>query len=515
MQALCKAADDYGIKVIVDIVANHLANNGSAGLSNTASTMGASSTDTTWCSTAVAEVNKFKNFFDGTTEYLGYSTDYNTTYNERGTSGVVISKLDGSGYVKLTANKMADGNYTDQVSGNTFTVSNGYITGTFGSTGVAVVYNTSESASTDDSSTSTSSTSDTDTLYLVPNSNWTTAGARFAMYLFNSSTGSYAWADMTDSDSDGTYEGTVPDGTWDYVIFCRMNGSSSSNSWSYVWNQTNDLALSDSYNCYTITSGAWSYGGGTNPGGGSTTTTGDYNIYIYGGDLYVNCSGDGLDSNGGLYLYGGTQAVFSMQSGGDNSPVDADGTVSIQGASIFAAGSRGADGSAQSSWFGSSQKYTSSTTGYTAGKIINTKAGSSGSVVFSYALPKSVNFIMASYPSTVSSNTPSFATATSVTACKGGSWSHTWNSGSVSNGVKTYTCTKCGATEKQTVPVTVSVAACDHSVDQEAVADEGCSVTFAGDSGVSAITVYHTQDYTGASESIAATGTTVSRSSAT
>ncbi|MEE0875370.1 MAG: carbohydrate-binding domain-containing protein [Ruminococcus sp.] len=261
--------------------------------------------------------------------------------------------------------------------------------------------------------------------------------------------------------------------------------------------------------------GGFNPGGGTNPGGGSTTTTGDYNIYIYGGDLYVNCSGDGLDSNGGLYLYGGTQAVFSMQSGGDNSPVDADGTVSIQGASIFAAGSRGADGSAQSSWFGSSQKYTSSTTGYTAGKIINTKAGSSGSVVFSYALPKSVNFIMASYPSTVSSNTPSFATATSVTACKGGSWSHSWNSGTTSNGIKTYTCTKCGATEKQTVPVTVSVADCDHSVDQEAVADEGCSVTFAGDSGVSAITVYHSQDYTGASESISATGTTVSRSSAT
>ena len=31
LQALCEAADDYGIKVIVDIVANHLANNGSDG----------------------------------------------------------------------------------------------------------------------------------------------------------------------------------------------------------------------------------------------------------------------------------------------------------------------------------------------------------------------------------------------------------------------------------------------------------------------------------------------------
>ena len=78
-------------------------------------------------------------------------------------------------------------------------------------------------------------------------------------------------------------------------------------------------------------------GGGFNPGG-NTQTTGSYNIYIYGGDLYVNCNGDGIDSNGGLYLYGGTQAVFSMKSGGDNSPIDADGTISIQGATVFTAG---------------------------------------------------------------------------------------------------------------------------------------------------------------------------------
>ena len=263
-------------------------------------------------------------------------------------------------------------------------------------------------------------------------------------------------------------------------------------------------------------------GGGFNPGGGSSQTSGNYNIYIYGGDLYVNCNGDGLDSNSGLYLYGGTQAVFSMKSGGDNSAIDADGTISIQGATVFTAGTTGMDGSAKSSWFGSNQKYASSTTSYTAGKIINTKAGSSGNVMLSYSLPKAVNYIMASWPSTVSSSAPSFATATSVTACKGGSQSHTWNSGTVttaatstSSGVKTYTCTKCGATEKQTIPMTVAVDACDHSVNQEELVDNGYTVTFAGDSGVSSLTVYNTQDYTGASESVSATGTTVSRSSAT
>ena len=255
-------------------------------------------------------------------------------------------------------------------------------------------------------------------------------------------------------------------------------------------------------------------GGGFNPGGGSTST-GDYNIYIYGGDLYVNCDGDGLDSNGGLYLYGGTQAVFSMRGGGDNSPLDADGTVLVDGATVFTAGGTGMDGSAKASWFGSNQKYATSSTSYSSGKIINTKTGSSGSVMFSYTLPKNVTYMMASWPTSVSSSAPSFATASSVTACKGGSWSHSWDAGTESSGLMTYTCTKCGATESQTFPAAVSVDPCDHSVEQSEIVDEGYPVTFAGDSGVSSVTVYKTQDYTGASESIDPTGTTVSRSSAT
>ncbi len=268
--------------------------------------------------------------------------------------------------------------------------------------------------------------------------------------------------------------------------------------------------------------GGFNPGGGTAPGGDQSSSSGDYNIYIYGGDLYVNCTGDGIDSNGGLYLYGGTQAVFSMQSGGDNSALDADGTVSIQGATVFTAGTTGMDGSAQSSWFGSDQKYSANSSSYSSGKIINTTAGSGGSTVFSYTLPRNVNYIMASWPSTVSGSTPSFTTASSVTACKGGSWSHNWDTGTIttaatsaSAGVMTYTCTKCGATEQQTIPMTISFDACDHSVEQETIADEGYTVTFAGDSGVSSVTVYKTQDYNGESESVSATGTTVSRSSST
>ena len=92
-----------------------------------------------WKGTEVAAVNKFHNFFVGQSEYIGQSGSY--VFNERGTSGIVIVNLGGSSSVNFTVNKMADGTYTDQVSGNTFTVSGGKISGTMSSSGIAVVYN--------------------------------------------------------------------------------------------------------------------------------------------------------------------------------------------------------------------------------------------------------------------------------------------------------------------------------------------------------------------------------------
>ncbi len=102
-------------------------------------TMGLASTDDSWKSKTVSEINKFKNYFMGESESLAYSDK--TAYIERGTKGVSISKLDGEGDVSLPANKMEDGTYKDQITGNTFTVKDGVISGTVGSSCVAVVYN--------------------------------------------------------------------------------------------------------------------------------------------------------------------------------------------------------------------------------------------------------------------------------------------------------------------------------------------------------------------------------------
>lgn len=102
--------------------------------------MGGVSTDTTYKSTAVSEINKFHNLFVGQSEKLGSSG--NIAYVARGTSGIVLSNCNGTNAsVSISGTGLADGKYTDTVSGAEFTVANGVLTGSIGKTGVAVVYN--------------------------------------------------------------------------------------------------------------------------------------------------------------------------------------------------------------------------------------------------------------------------------------------------------------------------------------------------------------------------------------
>ena len=105
-----------------------------------ASLMGEAAGDITYKSTAVSEINKFHNLFVGQSEKLG-AVD-NVAYVARGTSGVVLANCDGNEKsVSISGTGLANGTYTDTISGAKFTVANGVLTGNIGSTGVAVVYN--------------------------------------------------------------------------------------------------------------------------------------------------------------------------------------------------------------------------------------------------------------------------------------------------------------------------------------------------------------------------------------
>ena len=112
-----------------------------------------------------------------------------------------------------------------------------------------------------------------DTIYLSP-SIWNADSPWFAAYFWVDG-GSSTWVKLTDENSDGIYEGVIPEGMTN-VIFTRMNPNSTVLGWSdttlndpekLVWNQTIDLTIDG--NLFTIDSwdggkdnkstGTWSY----------------------------------------------------------------------------------------------------------------------------------------------------------------------------------------------------------------------------------------------------------------
>lgn len=72
---------------------------------------------------------------------------------------------------------------------------------------------------------------------------WTIDGARFAAYYFGGNMSpDNGWVSLTATEDAGVYTGVIPSG-YTSVIFCRMNGSSTANSWDNRWDQTADLTL--------------------------------------------------------------------------------------------------------------------------------------------------------------------------------------------------------------------------------------------------------------------------------
>ncbi|MEF2920700.1 MAG: alpha-amylase family glycosyl hydrolase, partial [Acutalibacteraceae bacterium] len=232
---------------------------------NPSTTMIGDADVTGWANAEVKAVNQFKNHFAGQSEYL--SSNGSVAYNERGTSGVVIVNCNGgSKNVSLKANKMANGTYKDAITGNTFTVSGGYINGNVGSTGIAVVYNASsvENPTTPTSPTAPTAPTNPSTngnIYFTPSANWKDANARFSAYFFNGSSEA-TWVSLT-KNSDGKYSAAIPAGNYKSVIFVRMNPNTSTNDWESTnkWNQTADLTISGNY--FTLTSSEWDNGNGT------------------------------------------------------------------------------------------------------------------------------------------------------------------------------------------------------------------------------------------------------------
>ncbi|MBP1043342.1 carbohydrate-binding domain-containing protein [Vagococcus sp. BWB3-3] len=131
--------------------------------------------------------------------------------------------------------------------------------------------------------------------------------------------------------------------------------------------------------------------GKDNFGGGG----GDYSITINGGVIFIDAEGDGIDSNGTVTQTGGTALVSGPTNGG-NGALDYDGTYTISGGILVAAGSGGmamlpSDSSSQASvgiYFDSSQG---------ADQLINV-ADSDGNNIISFAPNKSYQHVAISAP---------------------------------------------------------------------------------------------------------------------
>ena len=80
-------------------------------------------------------------------------------------------------------------------------------------------------------------------------------------------------------------------------------------------------------------------GPGPSPGGRGNAS---YYISIYSGDIYVFCDGDGIDSNGNIFIHGGNISVFS-QGNRDNEPIDHDGNFTLFNGEVLGVGSQGID----------------------------------------------------------------------------------------------------------------------------------------------------------------------------
>ncbi|MCB8960238.1 MAG: carbohydrate-binding domain-containing protein [Ardenticatenales bacterium] len=89
-------------------------------------------------------------------------------------------------------------------------------------------------------------------------------------------------------------------------------------------------------------SGTETFGGGRPPGGGGQVTeyTGSLYLYINGGYLYVNAGGDGIDVNGAIVMNDGV-VIVDGPTEQMNGPLDYDGTFTMNGGFLVAAGSAG------------------------------------------------------------------------------------------------------------------------------------------------------------------------------
>lgn len=156
-----------------------------------------------------------------------------------------------------------------------------------------------------------------------------------------------------------------------------------------------DIRVAASDDGVNVSGGNDGSGAGGPGGGGDMFSATDGALTISGGYLYVNASGDGLDSNGSMVMTGGTAIVNGPTNDG-NGPLDYNGTFEQSGGTLIAAGSAGM---AQAPSEDSTQRALMMTFTSTleAGTLV-TVTDSSGKAVATFAPAKTFRSVVVSSP---------------------------------------------------------------------------------------------------------------------
>lgn len=149
-------------------------------------------------------------------------------------------------------------------------------------------------------------------------------------------------------------------------------------------------------------------------------------LTINGGDITVNASGDGLDSNGSIVMNGGNVVVYGPTNSG-NGALDYDQTFDITGGNLYIAGSAGMaqTPSSSSTQASISVGFTSTVSGGTQVTV----SDSSGNVVYSFTPLKDFGMVSISGAEISTSETYTITAGNQSVSVQGGSSSNLSSSG--------------------------------------------------------------------------------------